>query len=220
MRTLSKALIVIAALSFSLTGTITQAAPITWNTWTSDVAGYMGAVSVTFNDGGSFNSLVASYPSYTPNLTFSDGTIVDNAPTNANGIMQLVGGNNNVNTVSFSAPAINPVFAIWSLGQRSIEARFSFDLTPTFVAGGGSAEYNGQSITLSGKDVLGLEGNGTVQFLGTYSSISWTNPVYEYWYGFNVGMPETAPVPEPGTLLLLGAGLASLAWYSRKRKHS
>lgn len=29
---------------------------------------------------------------------------------------------------------------------------------------------------------------------------------------------ESAPVPEPSTILLLGSGLAGLAWYGRKRK--
>lgn len=36
----------------------------------------------------------------------------------------------------------------------------------------------------------------------------------------HVGEFGGEPIPEPGTLLLLGSGLAGLAWYSRKRSSS
>ena len=184
---------------------------IDWNTWLDSSTGAMTVgstpVTVGFVTSNSHND-VANYPSWTPTATFADGVVVNNAPVAANGIMQLFGGPNNpdTNTVTFSTPVTNPVMAIWSLGQGGINASFEFlNATPIFVSGGPSAEYGGSAITVSGNTVSGVEGNGTVQFLGTYSSISWVNPVFENWYGFNVGAPGVA-VPEPSTALVMLAG--------------
>ena len=196
------------------------AGPIDWNAWTSATGGTIAAASVgvTFSAGGSTDNLIANYPSYAPSSTWADGATVANPPIRADGIIQLTGGNANLNTVTFSTPVVNPVMAIWSLGASGIQASFDFiNATPTFVAGGPSLEYSGSAISVSGNDVTGSEGNGTVQFMGTYSQISWTNPSYENWYGFDVGIAGVSSVPEPGSLALLAVGLLSLGLVRRKR---
>jgi hypothetical protein len=198
-----------------------QAAPIDWNTWTSSSGGTIsttgGPIGVGFT--GPTHNMIAGYPSYTPNSTFGDGVIVNNAPTPANGIMQLFGGTDAMNTVTFSTPVVNPVMAIWSLGQGGIDAKFVFNATPTLVSGGPSAEYGGPALSVVGNTVSGNEGNGTVQFIGTFSSISWTNPVFENWYGFDVGIAGVAnPVPEPETYALMMAGLGAMGFIARRRR--
>ena len=198
---------------------VTQAAPIDWNAWTSATGGTItpDSVGVAFSIAGtgSVDNLILNYPSYTPTGTFADGTVVNNAPVSTDNIIQLVGGNTNVNTVTFSKPVVNPVMAIWSLGNGGAAARFDFiNATPVLVTGGPSAEYGGSSITISGMDVSGAEGNGTVQFIGTFTSLSWTNPVAENWYGFDVGIAgigSSSGVPEPSTLALFSIALVPFA---------
>jgi len=221
MNTLSEILKgALAAVACSLTCGVTQAAPIDWNAWTSATGGTIApdSVGVTFAIAGtgSVDNLVPNYPSYTPTPTFADGTVVNNAPVSADGIIQLAGGNTNVNTVTFSKPVVNPVMAIWSLGAGGAPAQFDFiNSTPVLVSGGPSAEFGGTSITISGNDVLGTEGNGTVRFIGTFTSLSWTNPKSEFWYGFDVGIAGVggggSGVPEPSTLALFGIALVPLA---------
>jgi hypothetical protein len=196
---------------------------ISWNTWTSDSTGTMTVgmtpISVGFAT-TNYHAAIPNYPSWTPTSTYADGTIVNKAPVAANGIMQLDGGTDALNTLTFSTPVTNPVVAIWSLGAGGTPASFVFDATPTFVAGGPSAEYGGSAITVSGDVVSGSEGNGTVQFLGTYSSITWTNPQFEFWYGFNVGVAGVATaVPEPSSAFLVLACAACLGLTRVVRKN-
>ena len=150
-----------------LTCGVTQAASIDWNAWTSATGGTIvpDSLGVTFAIAGtgSVDNLLSNYPSYTPTTTYANGTVVNNAPVSADGIIQLAGGNTNVNTVTFSKPVVDPVMAIWSLGSGGASAQFDFiNATPVLVSGGPSTEYGGKSITLSGNDVFGAEGNGTV----------------------------------------------------------
>ena len=209
----------IAVLGFGVSAA-NAAQVIDWTTWSSatvdtSVGNFDGTatgtlangVTVTYN--GEVESLVANYPSWGPAGTFNGGT-VGNAPPQSGGIIQLFGGTvagPNTDTISFSSTVTDPVLAIWSLGQGGTPASFIFSSNEPFSieSGGPSNEYGGSTITLTdgGLGVSGAEGNGTIQFLGTYNSISFTTPQSENWYGFTVGI---GAVPEPSTwaMLLLG----------------
>jgi len=200
------------------------AAPVNWTNWTSNAAGTIGSVNVTYS--GELSGLSPGYPSWTPAATWRDGSIIDNAPPASGGMLQLLGGFGSqavTNTITFSTPVSNPVFAIWSLGQINIPARFDFiGATPTFVSGGASAEFAGVPITVLGNSVLGSEGNGSVVFNGTFSSLSWTNPLFENYYGFTVGINAgTSVIPVPAAAWLFGSGLLGMfAAWRRKAVHS
>jgi hypothetical protein len=181
------------------------AAPVYWNFWTVNQNGFLPVgnqnLTVTYSS-ADFHNVILGFPSWNPASTWADGAIIGNGPAQFSNLMQIFGGTSTVNTLSFSQPVVDPVLAIFSLGSV-VQGQASFVFTgfsPLNVVGGPSAEFGGNALTINGVTVSGIEGNGSIQFLGTYSSISWTNPQFEDYYGFNVGV--VGVVPEPNALTL------------------
>ena len=121
----------------------------------------------------------------------SPGGTVTASPSTVRDHLRLKGDFTGTSTITFASPVVNPVFAIWNLGQPSLEASFTFDQTPTFEAGGPSSIYIGVPLSVLGNVVSGNEGNGVVQFTGTFSSISWTNTLRTSTHS-----PSARPAPK------------------------
>jgi hypothetical protein len=224
MRHLSRALIVLvgSTVCFALGATPAHATTI-WTDWTNAATGGPGIASGTVNGvsvlyvGEVLNAVVNGTSTiWSPNSSFIGGTS-DTSPSSVRDEIDLQ-GTTGTNTITFGSPVTNPVFAIWSLGRVGAPASFTFSITPTFEAGGPNSGFGGSAITVAGNTVSGQEGNGVVQFTGTFSSISWTDTP-EFYYAFTVGVngPLASPVPEPVSIALLGSGIAGLMMRRRLR---
>ena len=195
-----------------------------WTNWTTAVNGNPGSASgvldgVNVSYSGQVIASVLNGTSniWAPNTSFTGGTVTT-SPSIVGDDIRLNGiGFTGPNTITFSSAIDNPVFAIWSLGAPGTPATFTFNATPTLEAGGPNSLFGGSSISVSGNVVSGNEGNGVVQFTGTFTSISWTNTP-ENFYAFTVGLngPSGPPgIPQPSSIVLVGIGLAGLVLWRR-----
>jgi hypothetical protein len=221
MRTVSR----LAIASCLLLVAIPALSATIWTDWTSSTNGTPGSAS------GALGSVTVSYAGeviatiidgtaaiyWQPDSTWIGGA-VDTSPSTVGDTISLMGLDPTAtNTITFSSPVSNPVFAFWSLGGSGPPpATFTFDATPVLQAGGPNAAFGGSSITVVGNVVSGMEGNGTVMFVGTFTSISWTN-TFENFYAFTVG--TAGNVPEPEMLALFGVA-ALILMVARERRTS
>jgi hypothetical protein len=199
-----------------------------WTDWTSATPGNPGSASgtitlpdlstVTVSYTGEINfaqTTGAGTNYWSPSATFTSLQVANAPPTSD--IIALAGGNATVDSITFSKLVTDPVMAIMSLGRTNQAVTYAFNTPFTILSSGASDSFAGGGVgsltNPSGNVLQGTEGNGTIQFSGTFSSISWTaSSPSEYWHGFTIGVPSVgvSPVPDPSTLWLLASGLLGL----------
>lgn len=185
----------------SATGTITSGGQTVTVSYSGDVAG-----AQTNNSGTNY---------YNPASTFENSTVA-NAPTSPD-IIQLSEASSYTDTLTFSSAIVNPIIDIVSLGGGG-SVSYTFNAAPT-ILGQGTDDWGGCNtcLSVSGDTLTGTEGSGVIQFDGSFTSITWTTTGGEYWNGITVGDVAATPTPEPGSIFLLGSGLAGLALLMRKK---
>lgn len=161
------------------------------------------------------------------------GAIVSNIPTGKDMIALKYAGLQNL---TFSQTVANPVFSYISLNGNGYA--FSRDFTILSFGDGTVRDAGYWGAGTSSKQIVDIGGgvleyrlvgtgepHGTIQFLGSFDTVSWRSLSAENWNGFTVGVQGTAVevfAPEPGanaliaSMTIVGAGFLSRRRFRRK----
>lgn len=175
-----------------------------------------GFLSVVYNGSALFRQIGAGTDFWSPSTPYLSAS-VPNAPTPAH--MIAVADFASSHSLSFASPVTNPVMALVGLGSATTQTQWAFD-APFQILSAGVGFFGGAgTLTNLGANTLeGDEGSGVIQFIGTFTSISWTITGGEQpWTdetlitGITVGL-----IPAPGASVAFGAA-ALLAGRRRRR---
>ena len=211
-----------------LAGTAANAVVVAWTDWTgatSTVAsGTITAGATTYaitlsTSGEPLNFVQTGQPGETNYFTqptpgsepYTSGD-VSNAPPAAEMVSLAAGG---VKTINFGQTVVNPyiAFVSWNGNLASFSQPFEKVSEGCGYWGCGTFSQGvGNSFVGSG------EVHGVLRFLGTFSSISFTDSS-ENWHGLTVGIDNVAnAVPEPATWALMIGGFGLVGSALRRRR--
>jgi PEP-CTERM motif len=215
----------LAATGLAVVSTPAHAVFVNWTDWVAQSTNHVdGTVTVDSTivevdyDGATFFVQTDSGTNWwtQPNpaaLPYTGGD-VENAPPPPDIIALGTGG---TKTISFSQSVANPFIALVSWNGNVVD----FD-TPIEIISQGQGFWGNGTIDLNddGDGFTGIgEVHGIIRLSGTFTSISFTD-TSESWHGFTVGFEGLGggePVPEPGTIGLIGLGVLGIALGRRRR---
>lgn len=146
-------------------------------------------------------------------------TNVPSFPTNGDRI-GVVGNSIATQTLTFYSDSgrttpttvSNIVMMIYSLGSAATQGRWSFDRDFAILSDN-TTSYGGftRTATGGGYRLSSLEGSGAIQFVGSYSSISWDVLDSEAYAAWNIGVTSaTTPTTTDVSTTTTGAGATTV----------
>jgi hypothetical protein len=219
-----KTKLLITTIALSALGLAAQAETVTYVDWNSTgpgpgtVNGTLGGIGVTYTGELNFaqinNNGTYYYtgPGGVPNPNPYVNPVVGNTPPTSD--MIAISGNGTPNTFTFSSPVTDPIMLLVSLGQVDPTKNTVYTFNQPFnILSDGPGWWGGPgTLVPAGNSVQGIEGDGSIQFIGTFDSLSFTTSNGEYWNGFTLGI-----VPDGGlTAGLLGGALLGIGALRRK----
>ena len=151
-----------------------------------------------------FNTFYWYGGTYNPASAYTDSTGADNVGNGPNGtdrIAQtgLTAPADKAHTLTFGSSVQDVVMAVWSLGSPSTVSSLLFTQDFEIL----SSDRMTKNITANGYELEGYEGAGIIQFLGSYSSISWAVTAPEFYSAFNVGITNNPVTTAAGAVLAI-----------------